>query len=270
MSQTVNQDTDSNPEYPIIFISDVHIGAFPKDKEHEIERDLLDLVDFAENNGYAICVLGDLFDYWMEYPNKRPAIGSRILERFALFNKKNGNSLYITGNHDNWVYNYFEDKCGFDLEHEYRIIKLEENSVLLLHGDGVDDELLELPRPYFHRLLRNPKFVFIFRHVLPPSLGITVTKWFSRLSRTVDQKGEKECTQEIDQWAKQMLREQKFDVIICGHHHYPRFININSGLYINLGNFFNDRTFAVYNNDGFQLVKWQNLNKNIERLYPHS
>ncbi|HKJ33905.1 MAG TPA: UDP-2,3-diacylglucosamine diphosphatase [Balneolales bacterium] len=267
MSETGQNKSEFNPGKPILFISDVHIGGFSKSKEQYIEQDLLSLIDYADNNGYAICVLGDLFDFWMEYPNKRPSIGKKVLDRFARFNKKNTSSLYITGNHDNWVYNYFE-KCGFDVDGEYRILKIENKSVLLMHGDGVEDEFLELPRPYFHRILRNPKFVFIFRHLLPPSLGIATTKWFSRFNRTFNEKSEKECTPFIDDWAKRMLAEQKFDVIICGHHHYPRFINVNNGLYINLGNFFNDRTLAIYNNEGFQLVKWHGLNQKIERLYP--
>lgn len=267
MNENGSKKPEFSPSKPILFISDVHIGGFSKDKERKLEKDLLSVIDYAEKHDYEICILGDLFDYWMEYKNKRPSIGEKILDRFRQFNQSCTGSLYITGNHDNWVYNYFEE-CGFDVEEEYRILKLKDKSVLLMHGDGVEDDFIELPRPYFHRILRNPKFVFIFRHVLPPFLGITTTKWFSRFSRTFNQKSEQESTPVIDEWAKRMLSEEKFDVIICGHHHYPRYINIDNGLYINLGNFFNDRTFAIYNNDSFQLVKWHSLNHKIERLYP--
>lgn len=252
---------------PMIFLSDVHIGAFEKDKEAEIERDLVSLIDFAGDNGYRISILGDLFDYWMEYPNHYPQIGKQILNRFEQYNLLGQPCLYITGNHDNWIDHHFTD-LGFDVEPEYRILEMDGKKILLLHGDGVTEKKLELHRPLFHRLLRNPYFVFLYKLILPPSAGIALTKWFSRVSRSVLMREEKECTSTIDNWATQQLQEKRFDGIICGHHHYPRYRHINQGLYVNLGNFFNNRTIAIYNNGRLDLVKWHGLNKKIERLFP--
>ncbi len=262
--QEASQVTISSP---MIFISDVHIGAFSDKKEAEIERDLIGLVDYAEEHGYRISILGDLFDYWMEYPEYYPKIGQNILERFEKYNRSGQPCLYITGNHDNWVDHHFAD-LGFDVEPEYRILELDGKKFLLLHGDGVKEKNIELPRPLFHRLLRNPYFVSLYKFIFPPSAGIALTKWFSHVSRSVLMREEKECTVAIDDWAEKQLQINRFDVIICGHHHYPRYRNINQGLYVNLGNFFNNRTIAVYNNNRLDLVKWHGLNRNFECLFP--
>lgn len=253
---------------PMIFLSDVHLGAFNKEKESEIEHDLLSLIEYAEENGYQISILGDLFDYWMEYPNRYPSVGRNILERFEQFNHKVHPVLYITGNHDNWIDHHFSE-IGFDVEPEYRILSFNGQKFLVLHGDGVKNKNIELPRPLFHRLLRNTYFVSTYKFILPPSAGIALTKWFSRISRSVLMREEKECTVTLDKWAEKLLQKKQFDAIICGHHHYPRYRHINQRLYVNLGNFFNKRTIAVYNNSELELVKWHGLNKNFERLFPH-
>ena len=252
---------------PMIFISDVHIGAFAPEKEQEIEQDLIHLIDFAEGHGYQISILGDLFDYWMEYPHHYPSVGQPVLERFQKFNQKAQPAIYITGNHDNWIDHHFDD-LGFDVESEFRVLNFGGKRTLILHGDGVADKNIQLPRPLFHRLLRNPYFVTLYKFVFPPSLGIGLTKWFSRTSRSILLREEKKCTVTIDQWAEKLLQNKQYDTIICGHHHYPRYRNINEGLYVNLGNFFDKRTIAVYNNGEFNLVKWNGPNKNFERLLP--
>ena len=55
-------------EQPSIFISDVHLGAFDKAKEAEVENDLITLINYCCAHKIKIYILGDLFDYWMEYP----------------------------------------------------------------------------------------------------------------------------------------------------------------------------------------------------------
>lgn len=267
MTKIENSSKEMIVDAPMIFVSDVHMGAFPEKKETEVEQDLISLIDYAEANGFKINILGDLFDYWMEYTNHHPRIGTNVLQRFSSLNNYQP-SLYITGNHDNWVDHHFSD-LGFDVESEYRILKTNGKRILLLHGDGVKDKNIELQRPLFHRFLRNSYFVFLYKHIFHPSLGIWLMKWFARFSRSTFRGEEDVCTVPIDTWAEKMMSQQRFDVIICGHHHYPRYKNINHGLYINLGNFFNKRTIAIYNNGKFELVKWNGPSKKIERLFPH-
>lgn len=58
-----------------LFLSDAHLGGFSKEKNRKIEEDLIELVDYCLEQQIQIAVLGDLFDYWMEYPGSIPALG---------------------------------------------------------------------------------------------------------------------------------------------------------------------------------------------------
>ncbi|NIU01308.1 MAG: hypothetical protein GWN62_08805, partial [Aliifodinibius sp.] len=101
---------------PLLFISDVHLGGFSDNKNERIESELIQLINYCQRNDIHLAVLGDLFDYWMEYPDFVPNLGRKLLDRFESFNKELGPTLYITGNHDNWTRNHLEDR-GFYLIH---------------------------------------------------------------------------------------------------------------------------------------------------------
>src|SRR5699024_2062791 len=118
----------------MLFLSDVHLGAFSKRKNKQLIDEIIQLIAFARQNDYHIAILGDLFDYWIEYPSYVPALGKRMLEHFQSFNQKTP-ALYITGNHDNWTLGHFSD-LGFDVEPNYRILTIQDKKVALLHGDA--------------------------------------------------------------------------------------------------------------------------------------
>ncbi|MEX0929622.1 MAG: UDP-2,3-diacylglucosamine diphosphatase [Balneolales bacterium] len=241
------------PEPRYLFISDVHLGGFSPEKNREIETDLLSMIDYAESMKMEIIILGDLFDYWMEYPDRPPRVAPSVLERFAALHKKKPGTLFITGNHDNWTGSYLKD-IGFDIEHEYRMFDLDNNRIFLMHGDGLSDQVFGLPRPFFHRLIRNVYFVSLYKKILPARSGIGLMRLYSRINRQL-KAAFKPGNPRLDSWAVHHLKE-KADTVICGHHHKPLFSAFGNKVYMNLGNFFNDRTAGIYANKSFYLVTW--------------
>ncbi|MCH8557856.1 MAG: UDP-2,3-diacylglucosamine diphosphatase [Balneolia bacterium] len=240
----------------VIFVSDVHLGGFSPDINASIESRLLSLIDETIEKKCSMMVVGDLFDYWMEYRGRWPDYADVVLKRFEKLNKQS-KTVFITGNHDNWTGPRLE-QAGFDIEHELRTITLGGKKVMMAHGDGLSSSEFGFPRPLFHRFLRNPYFLKVYQAVFPPATGISLMRSFSRGSRSRDsvEKLQRE-TKHIDSWAERMLEAGKADVMICGHHHKPVFNRTEFGLYINLGNFCHDSTLAVYTTNGFELVRWQ-------------
>lgn len=236
-------------------LSDVHLGAFSEEENCCLEDELIGLADWCEQNGYRILLLGDLFEYWMEYPTYIPDLGERVLERFRRLHQKRRASLYVTGNHDNWTLGHFAS-LGFDVEHNHRIIDLPSYKLMVLHGDGLADPRFGLPRPLFHRLIRHPFFVGFFRKLLPPKAGLALMKWFSLLSRKLGV--EPQDKKLLNKWAENLLKREDndIDVIICGHDHHPRQLKNDFGTFINLGTFYQDKTVALYNKGEFSLVVW--------------
>ena len=244
-----------------IFISDVHLGAFDDQTNHSLENDLIALIEYCEENSIQITILGDLFDYWMEYPDSHPDLGNQLLDRFKVYNQSVQNTLFITGNHDNWTSGFFKE-IGFDVETEYRILELEGNRLLLLHGDGLREKKYKLPRPVLHRVLRHPFFIKFYQFCFPPHYGIHLMKLFSRMSR----KKENFDINRLSTWAEKTLGDFSFDYIISGHDHFQREETFSGGNYINSGPFFKERKLLYYTNKRFHLVTWDAKEK---QLKPH-
>ncbi len=248
-----------------IFISDVHLGGFEPQENKRIEERLLGFLKVVKEHDFQLTLLGDLFDYWMEYRGEWPRYGERVLEALEEINKQK-QVLYITGNHDNWTGPRIE-RAGFDLEQEYRMVKIGEQHVLMLHGDGLKDTSFSLPRARFHRLLRNPYFLSLYQGLLPPRPGIELMRQFSRKAKLRDDFTDTHATgNKLDIWAEKTLERGIADVVMCGHHHKPVFRRTGHGLYINLGNFYHDSTMAVYTSKGFRLVKWIMASNRFELL----
>lgn len=257
-----------SPSQKLLFLSDVHLGGFSNEENRRIEQELIHLIDYCRQNDIKIYILGDLFDYWMEYPDSGhlPEPGADLRERFKSYNRQFGPTLFITGNHDNWTRGYFEN-LGFEVERNYKILDLDERKVLLLHGDGILNSQGDVRRPLLHRLLRNSRFVRLFQSLFPPRAGLTVMKWFSQINRFI---GEIAGTdpEKLNKWAENWLKETETEVIISGHDHVPRKLDFSFGTYINLGNFYTDQTVAIYNNSGFELVLWNDATRQLNNLEP--
>jgi len=245
-------------EQQSIFISDVHLGAFDREKEAEVEQSLIALINYCCAQKIKIYILGDLFDYWMEYPksNYVPTVGAKVLSAFKEHNQKCKPTTFITGNHDNWTYGYFEE-MGFDVERNYRIIQQNGFKTLLMHGDGRFGRSDDLLRPFFHGVLRSNFFVRLFQMILPPSIGISVMKYFSGFSKM----NERRTPNPLSNHAKRVLKEKDIDFVLMGHDHIPRVETFPDGTYINLGTFFHHKTVVLYNNGEYQLVRWSASDK---------
>lgn len=235
-----------------IFLSDVHLGANDPEQTRDLEHELIQLVNYCESKQIQIHILGDFFDYWMEFSDYTPELGQAILDQFESYNRTMGNATtYITGNHDYWTVSHFE-KLGFKVEHEYLNLKLDDRNLFLCHGDGLSDEQFQLPRPLLHRFIRHPKFVRFYKFLLPGNAGLQLMKSFSSFTRDenfID-------TGRLSNWANFMFKNFPYDVIVSGHDHVPRVETFPRGTYINTGAFNQYKTVLKYTKGAFELVRW--------------
>lgn len=238
---------------PVLFISDAHLGGFSDAENARIESELIQLIHYCQHNEIRLAVLGDLFDYWMEFPDHIPSLGRRLLDHFETYNQQLGPTLYITGNHDNWTRGHLAER-GFYVEPEHIELAIDKNKLLLLHGDGLSDKSFGLQRPLMHRLLRNSGFINLYQQILPPAVGLKCMQYFSRFNRWMDHYNDDGAT--LNKWAKRQLEHSEVNLIISGHDHIPRRKQFDFGSYINLGTFYKHRTMAFYNNSSVTLVFW--------------
>ena len=234
-----------------LFFSDVHLGAFRIDKNHKLEQELIALIRYCTEHNIQIHILGDLFDYWMEYPGYTPPLGRVLLSYLTEYNKSCNGATFITGNHDYWTRGHFQD-LGCLVEREFLELNIEEQSIFLLHGDGLEDRRFNFPRPVLNRFLRNRTFISLFQNIFSGETANHLMKTFSELTRDeLDLEPER-----ISNWAKEMLKNHSYDYIVSGHDHVPRVETFTGGRYINTGAFYKSKTAALYNNNRFELVTW--------------
>ncbi|MCC5915510.1 MAG: metallophosphoesterase [Balneolaceae bacterium] len=246
-----------------LFLSDAHIGAFSEETDRKIENDLIELIDFAIHHRMRVAVLGDLFDYWMEYPDRKPDLGSSLLKKFEEYNRTVGAAIYVTGNHDNWTFGYFS-KIGFRVEPEGATISLGDQSCFLHHGDGLKNPDAGLPRPLMHKILRNRWFVKLYQTVFPAEVGIDLMKTFSAISRD----NSEISPERLSRWSRSFLQAKEIELVISGHDHIPRVETFPFGTYINLGTFYSHRTVGLYTNSQLKLVTWSAAEQQFKPYNP--
>lgn len=241
-----------------LFLSDVHFGAFAADKQIRLEKDLISLIQYCKKNNIYLHVLGDLFDYWMEFDNYVPPLGTKILNCFEEYHQTAGKTCYVTGNHDFWTIGHFKQK-GFDVYTDYTTLQVNGLTIFLFHGDGVSDTTYNLKRPFLNTLLRKTWFTNIYRFLFSGPAANRLMEKFSAFTRNPEGLN----PNQLNEWANILLTQYPFDAVFCGHDHIPRMETFNDKFYINCGAFHKDYTLGQYTNTGFDLVKWNSSNKSL-------
>jgi len=244
-----------------IFLSDVHLGALRPDQNKKLENELIELIRHCSENGIKIHVLGDLFDYWMEFPEYTPPLGNKLFAQFRRHHKTNKKSTFITGNHDCWTRNHFEES-GFNVVQESAVLDIDGATVLMLHGDGLADKSMNFPRPVLNRVLRNSTFVSAFQSIFSGETGNHLMKTFSELTRDEHDLD----PNRISRWANEVLKNHVYDYIISGHDHIPRIETFSGGTYINAGAYYLYKTVVLYNNEQFKLVIWNSADRTFKPM----
>lgn len=248
-----------------LFLSDAHIGAFSDQENQQLEDELCGVAAWCTRENVQLHILGDLFDYWMEYDGFHPQVGAQVLDCLETYNRQTGSATYITGNHDNWTRGYFADK-GFSVHKNSKTVDTGTHSIFMHHGDGLDNPDLKLKRPLLHRVLRNKSFIKLYQFLFPPETGLKLMQRFSEFSR----KRSKVDVQTLDKWSEWFLKHHPYNLVICGHDHQPRIHRYPFGTYVNLGTFFQDKTALLYTNNDFTFVRWNGQEETFAEYEPET
>jgi UDP-2,3-diacylglucosamine hydrolase len=107
------------------------------------------------------------------------------------------------------------------------------------------------------KLFRNPICQSLFG-LVPPRIGIGLADYFSRKSRAATGTSEEHFLGEDREWlityCKTVLQQKKIDYFVFGHRHLPFDYRLSAeSRYINLGDWVQYFTYAVFNEAGMQL-----------------
>lgn len=229
---------------PVLIASDVHLGAISPEREAAF----LAWLEYAGEEAGALVINGDLFDFWFEYRHAIPRGYTRVLGALAALVDA-GLPVHLTGgNHDWWGGSYLEEEVGVVFHRAPVELELAGHRTWLAHGDGLGPG--DLGYRILKRVLRNPLFVWAFRHLHPDTgariagrVSATEKRWTGPDEQDVDRAGI------LEGWALDELdRRPEIDLIVLGHTHVPAVRTARSGgrrWYLNTGDWVFHNSYAV-------------------------
>lgn len=237
----------------IYFLSDFHLGAPDASSSREREKKIVDFLQEIRNEASAVFIVGDMFDFWYEYRKVVPKGYVRLLGKLAELTDAGIQVHFFVGNHDMWMKDYLQTELNIPVYFEPREFLFNGKKFLIGHGDGLG------PGDHGYKMLkkvfRNPVCQWLFG-LLPPYIGMGLANYFSRKSRKATGSQEEHFYGEEKEWliiyCKEVLRRQHYDFLVFGHRHLPIDLSIGDSRYINLGDWIQYFTYAVF--DGQQLV----------------
>lgn len=223
-------------EGPVWFISDLHLSP----QQPALTRLFQQFCETRAQEGQALFILGDLFDYWVHPEQSRESAYAQVFTRLQQLAATGTRVFVMVGNRDfalsqkllaNFDLRFIPDPCA---------IHLGRQNVLLTHGDLLcwnDRRYL-----WFRRVIRHP--------VVRLSIGNLPYPWLQKLAsglrRGSSQELQKKTSQMTDahplaiqkalrQGIAGNQRNNGFDVLVHGHTHRPIWEETRDGWRMVLG-----------------------------------
>jgi UDP-2,3-diacylglucosamine hydrolase len=233
------------------FFSDAHLGIGSAEDDRQRELRLIRFLDHIRPDAENIFIVGDLFDYWFEYKTVVPKRYFRLFSKLAELTESGIRVFFIAGNHDFWVKNYFSDELGIEVHRDPIDTEIYGKRFLVHHGDGLLKD--DLGYKILKIILRNRLSIFLFSLIHPDMAG-WLARWSSRTSRRYTSNRKYESSGMGD-FAAHKIKEG-FDFVVMGHNHVPSQQIFGTGVYVNLGDWIFENTYAVFDGKTIKLKKW--------------
>lgn len=244
----------------IYFASDFHLGAPNPEKSRERELRVIQWLNEVSKDASDIFLVGDVFDFWFEYKHAIPKGFSRLQGKIAELTDGGINVHYFIGNHDMWVFNYFEEELGVKMYRDNTDFEFSGKKFLIGHGDGYG------PGDYGYKFIKkvfaNPICQWIFGWI-HPNLGIGLANFWSGRSRSANSGSDEKFLGEENEWlaiySREVLTTKHYDYFIFGHRHLPLDLKVGeTSRYINLGEWLNYNTYGVFDGERLELKEFHN------------
>ncbi len=207
-------DDASKPK--VLFVADSHFHLRPDAAERERLSHFLDLLRLAQRAD-ALVLLGDIFDFWFDYPHFRLKGYEEILN--VLDEVKNAGTTihFVGGNHDIWAASYFRDRFGVTGDGLPLTLDAGGLRVRLVHGDGIIGK--DLLYSSFRATVRNKVGIFLAKS-LHPEILFALSTWLSGKSRSATRDEATTMIEKARAWLSKQ-QDPDWDLLVLGHVHHP-------------------------------------------------
>jgi UDP-2,3-diacylglucosamine hydrolase len=246
------------PGAKIYFASDFHLGVPDYRSSREREERIVRWLDFIRADAAEIYLMGDVFDFWFEYSTVIPRGFARFQGKLAELSDSGIKITFFKGNHDMWMFDYFRKELGVSIISDELILERNGKRFFLHHGDGLGPG--DARYKILKKIFRSRLCQWLFAR-LHPNFGIGIAKRWSKHSRAANNK--QEVFKDIkDEWlaaySADLLNKEHYDYLIFGHRHLPLDIHLGESRYINLGEWLNYNSYAVFDGANLELKYFEN------------
>ena len=203
-----------------LFISDLHI----EQSRTDIISGLFQFLDRNKNKCEALYILGDLFEVWIgddAIADTEIAVASKLHD----FSQHGASVFIMHGNRDFLIGDEYANRCGATIIYDNHLVKIEDENLLLLHGDTLCTDDIEYLR--FRELVRNNIWQQQF-------LGKPITERAAYASQVrerskLEMSSKSEYIMDVNQNAVlELFENHKPSKVLHGHTHRPAIHDLNT------------------------------------------
>ena len=224
-----------------LFISDVHLGS-----KGSNANEVLNIL--KQYQPEYLFLVGDIIDGWLLKRKFRwPQSHTNVLRKILSHSKSGCKVIYIPGNHDEFLREYGEFSFGnIEIHNEY-VWK----NAFITHGD-LYDGVVKL------------KWLGIIGSV-GYDFAIVIDRFLKKLgnkrslSKYLKDKV-KGAIKFITSFEDQIIyqgKKRNCNHVVCGHIHFPIIKEVDDMTYINCGDWIENNTYIIYNENKFTLHEYK-------------
>jgi UDP-2,3-diacylglucosamine pyrophosphatase LpxH len=234
----------------LVVISDVHLGTYGCHA-----KELLEYLSTIKPK--TLILNGDIIDIWQFRKSYFPKSHLKVIKKIISLSSKGTKVYYITGNHDEFLRKFTDLQLGNISLLNKLVLELDEKKAWIFHGDVFDASinhakwLAKLGGWGYDLLILLNRFinwVLIKLNREPYSLS-------KKIKGNV--KSAVKFISNFENVCIELAIDNKFDYVICGHIHEPKFETIENEkgktVYLNSGDWIENLTALEYNKKQWRL-----------------
>ncbi len=237
----------SNPT--VLFAADTHFHLVPDAEERvRLERFLSFLG--AARAADELVLLGDIFDFWFDYPHFRLKGYEELLAALDRVHAAGVRLHFVGGNHDIWAIDYLRQRYGIAGDGGPLALPAGDLRIQLLHGDGILGH--DWAYRGFRWVVRHRPGILLAKS-LHPEILYALSSWLSGASR----KASREEASVIEAKARRWLSTQAeapWDLLVIGHLHHPFRVECGRRTLAALGGWLGREGYGCLRDGRFQLL----------------
>jgi UDP-2,3-diacylglucosamine pyrophosphatase LpxH len=226
-----------------LFISDVHLGSKGSNADQVLEV----LKKYQPDHLFLV---GDIIDGWLLKRKFRwPQSHTNVLRKILSYSKNGTRVIYLPGNHDEFLREYLDLSFG-NIEIVDEVVF---RDTFITHGD-LYDGVVKL------------KWLGILGSIgydMAISIDRKLKSWGYKRSLSKFLKDKvKEAIKFITSYEDELCRQaikHNCSTVICGHIHHPEDKMIGSIRYLNSGDWIENNSYIIFNNNQYQVIKHNTL-----------